>query len=209
MAIELDTSSPLKLSVFDANRNLIAVSNDATFFTGGTTTGNLETQDLRTGFDTVCFGPCVQIPNVDRSSERYYIQIESSTSGTFSLFAYANPYQDLSEPAGQDDCDVTIAAAGEAEEFALETLGDVDCVLSDGAENRVILATNADTAIAVKADVYDGTSLIATLNAGPEVESDTFTIVGPAKSLRVLVRSSDGRAGPSKNSQYSITFNTP
>jgi plastocyanin len=208
VAIEADTSSRIKLSVFDSSRNLVAVSDDPAYFTSdGSTSSLIEPQALSRRL--FCVGPCVFIENLDGSSERYYVQIESSVDAAYDLFAYAELLTDSTEPGDIDDCVVTEVPAGTAEPFALETLGDVDCILSDGAENRVTLETVADTALAVRADVYDGATLVDTLNVPAGGGTDTYPGTGTAKNLRVVVRSSDGRAGPSRNSEYKITFNTP
>jgi plastocyanin len=203
---ELGTSSDIKLSVFDANRDLIAVSNDPRFFTAdGATTNIIEPQVIK---PVTCRGSCVIL---EKQTGRFYIELESDINASYDLFAYSDPNGDKSEPNDESQCKSTAN-----DFFALETLGDVDCFNSDAAYNKVTITTFADgaasaaddsTALEVEAKVFDRTSneLLATLKAGPGADSDSLTISGPAKQFKIVVRSSDGRAGPSANSRYGIT----
>ena len=84
MKIELDAPSGVNLSVYDKNRNLVAVSNNAGYFTASGSNQQPYTLDMIT--TVFCLGPCVNIENTDGWSERYYIQIDADAGTSYDCF---------------------------------------------------------------------------------------------------------------------------
>jgi hypothetical protein len=208
LKFEVGTSQPITLKVFDANNQLLATSNDKTFFTKET--GQAANQALEAQFLTLrCDGPCVAIP---RTGGRYFVLIEAgNTQVNYRFDAYDDVYSDDTEPAN-NDCVTSNAQQGPEGDFtqrgAIETLGDIDCFNTGRAVTSIKLRRLPDVKLSLKAEITNLTTNkvdVIELKQGDSVTEQGLTFA-PAAPLKIVVTSSDGRAGPSLNSGYDIVF---
>ncbi len=209
LKFEVGTAQPVTLKVFDANNQLLAQSSDKTFFTRGTSQSSQ--QGLEAQFiNSRCDGPCVALP---KTGSRYIVLIEAgNTQVNFRFDAYDDIYSDDNEPAN-DNCVTSDAPAGSEGNFtevgAIETLGDVDCFNTPGAVTSIRLIRLAETRLSLQAEVTNLTTNevidTLTLNSGDSVTEDILTLTSAAP-VKIVVRATDGRAGPTVNSIYNVVF---
>ncbi len=143
-----------------------------------------------------CFGPCVARPY---QAGTYLVLLDntSSTSRTVSLYAYGLEPTDPNEPndTPATATEVELASAGDGAFGAIEHVDDVDhfrltCSGEFAEGMRLTLVSDFDRAIVLRAD---GSTY------PPDTETDPI-----ACGSTVSVSTSDGTAGPSLHSNYSI-----
>lgn len=209
LKLEVGTSQSVTLKVFDANNQLLATSNNKTFFTKEPTPVNSQGLEPQIVLPLRCDGPCVAIP---RTGERYIVLIEAGNAQVSYRFdAYEDAYAEDTEPANNTCVDSDALPGGEGnytEVGAIETLGDVDCFNTVRPVGTVRLVRTAGTTLNLKAEITNlTTNRVDTLEV-KQTDSATEQVLtfAPAAPVKIVVTSSDGRAGPSENSIYNVVF---
>jgi len=118
----------------------------------------------------------------------------------YNLYAFTGGYWDVNEPSNDTERGAVVITAGGAQ-GALETLGDVDYLVTAGPVSRVHLAGTMTVEIeptAVLSDFITG-ARIATITAGASAD------ITPPRRVLIRVDSGNDLAGPSGSSFYEIT----
>lgn len=217
------------LTLYDSTGAPRRQSNSKKYFgkigVGLTSHAALESQSITV--PTVCRGSCII---VDKGEGVVYLRVaakRNAPSASFKLYAFSDTYKDSTEPENQpknnNACSFTLNSQGivisptTPHRGAIETVEDVDCFSSKVATNSVTLEAAPNTTFNIKARLLDqngnplkvaGTTTDAVLTVGPNNRTRKATLTSSGRVL-VEISSADGRAAPSANSQYILTFNNP
>lgn len=191
---ELSTEA-LAIVVYNSSGTAIASSASKNGFQAGAGAASIIAPAGIT-VSTVCGGSCVILP---AASGNFFVKVVNNGSGSvnFDLFAFGDPEGDDGEPANDSTTTAPSLSISNAQQGAIETLGDQDyySVTSNGQ-----LSFTSSSTLALRAAVIDaGGSTIATLSPG----QTAAVLVGDR--VRVY-EDGNNAAGPAGSSRYSLTF---